>query len=104
MTENAEQLIQRLRAYGQQLAPHAKHRESGPLIIEATEALAAAVQCVEGLKECCDQRGARLEEIADLAHAGGTSGLDPYDVLAIVRRLTLEYWKTGRTNSGETRS
>ena len=97
-TQNAEQLIQRLRVYGRQLASHAKQHEGGQLIVEATEALAAAVQCVDGLKECCDQRGARLEEIADLAHAGGTSGLDPYDVLVIVRRLTLEYWKTGRTH------
>ena len=86
MTEN---LIQRLRAYHQQLAPHAKQREGGQLIAEAADALKGA----EFIEECCRQRGARLEEIADLAHAGGASGLDPYDVLIIVRRLTGEYWR-----------
>ena len=68
MTEKAEQLIQRLRAYGRQLAPHVKQREGGQLIVEATEALAAAVQCAEELKErlswCrfqCHQRGQRMQ-------------------------------------------
>ena len=84
-----EDLIQRLRDYHRQLAPHAKQREGGQLIAEAADALKGA----EFIEECCRQRGARLEEIADLAHAGGTSGLDPYDVLIIVRRLTGEYWR-----------
>ena len=96
-TQNAEQLIQRLRAYHRQLAPHEKQREGGQLIAEAAEALEASTRRARSRDECCRQRGASLEEIADLAHAGGTSGLDPYDVLVIVRHLTLEFWKKGRT-------
>ena len=48
---------------------------------------------LEFVQDCCRERGARLEKIADLAHAGGASGLDPYDVLVRIRQLTLDYWR-----------
>ena len=93
-----DDLIQRLHAYHRQLAPHAKQREGGQLIAEAAEALQTSTRGAEFIEECCRQRGSLLEEIADLAHVGGSSGLDPYDVLVIVRQLTGKYWRTGGTN------
>ena len=61
MTEKAEQLIKRLRGYQQNIA----HRDGQQLIVEATEALVAAVRCVEGLEECCSQRGRRMQAMRE---------------------------------------
>ena len=48
---------------------------------------------LEFVQDCCRERGTLLEEIADLAHEGGTANLDPYEVLVRIRQLTLDYWR-----------
>lgn len=39
-----------------------------------------------------EKMAAALMHIAAIAHSGGMAGLDEFDALRAVRRLTLKYW------------
>ena len=48
-----------------------------------------------------DKMLAALRHIASIAHSGGLAGLDEFDTLCAVRRLTLKYWDSQQTEDEE---
>lgn len=48
-----------------------------------------------------DKMMTELRRIADIVHSGGLVGLDEFDALCAVRRLTLKYWDCKRTEDEE---
>ena len=48
-----------------------------------------------------DKMLAALRHIAAIAHSGGLAGLDQFDALCAVRRLTLKYWDSQQTEEAE---
>lgn len=48
-----------------------------------------------------DKLGAALKHIAAIAHSGGLAGLDEYEAMCAVRRLTLKYWDSKQTEDEE---
>ena len=48
-----------------------------------------------------DKMLAALKHIAAIAHSGGLAGLDEFDAMCAVRRLTLKYWDNKQTEDEE---
>lgn len=48
-----------------------------------------------------DKMLATLRHITAIAHSGGLAGLDEFDALCAVRRLTLKYWDSKQTEDDE---
>jgi len=48
-----------------------------------------------------DKMLSTLRHIAAIAHSGGLAGLDDFDALCAVRRLTLKHWDSKQTEDDE---